>query len=633
MNKAHSPINWENYPNETTPINEGNLNKMDRAIGIIDDRVIEQETKKLSKADASSDIVNVEYDKDTSVFQFTKRNGDTVKVDVSSVVVREGYTKEESDQRYANVIKRTYADKNIVATDSADAKFEGLRVFGRSEQASTTGKNLCPCIAKSTTIYGITVTVNDDGTIKLNGTATDNVWFSISGNFTLPSGTYAVQLLPDNWDNSYGYLIWNGTGGQFKNIITTLNEETSCNLSATLYKGATLNNVVLKPQVEIGSVWTEYEPYTGGKPSPNPDYPQAIESVGDDGSIDVGVYGKNFININKASTTYNGITYTVNGDGSVTLNGTASEDDISMFNLNYVAKTKSIPVGDYIVSGGYSSNIRVRILASGTSIAGSSGKNVHFTIKEEDTDSWARIHVDKGTVCNNITIYPMVRLASIEDDTFEKGKEPQTLIASTPNGLPGIKVTDASLATYTDQNGIMWVADEVDFDRGKYVQRVKKVTPTLIGGGYHSNGNFYAVVNADNKIRAIVGNMCSKAINGRDTDFMYSDGYHYENASNFVFTGTADDTLETLREKLDGMELLYILAEPIETDLTSEEIEAYRALNSNYPTTTILNDENAYMEVVLVADTKNHIEQNYVPKSEFLSVVDRVSALEQRALA
>lgn len=86
MNKAHSPINWENYPNETTPINESNLNKMDRAIGIIDDRVIEQETKKLSKADASSDIVNVEYDKDTSVFQFTKRNGEIVEVDVSSVV-------------------------------------------------------------------------------------------------------------------------------------------------------------------------------------------------------------------------------------------------------------------------------------------------------------------------------------------------------------------------------------------------------------------------------------------------------------------------------------------------------------------------------------------------------------------
>ena len=29
MNKAHVPINWENYPSDETPLNERNLNKMD----------------------------------------------------------------------------------------------------------------------------------------------------------------------------------------------------------------------------------------------------------------------------------------------------------------------------------------------------------------------------------------------------------------------------------------------------------------------------------------------------------------------------------------------------------------------------------------------------------------------------
>ena len=32
-------------------------------------------------------------------------------------------------------------------------------------------------------------------------------------------------------------------------------------------------------QIEEGSTATEYEPYTGGKPSPNPDYPQKISSI------------------------------------------------------------------------------------------------------------------------------------------------------------------------------------------------------------------------------------------------------------------------------------------------------------------------------------------------------------------
>ena len=51
----------------------------------------------------------------------------------------------------------------------------------------------------------------------------------------------------------------------------------------------------------------------------------------------------------------------------------------------------------------------------------------------------------------------------------------------------------------------------------------------------------------------------------------------------------------------------YIAKEPIEHDLTPEEIAAYKALYTNYPTTVISNDESAHMEVSYVADTKNYI--------------------------
>lgn len=46
MQKAHTLINWENYPSDSTPMNETNLNKTDRAIDIIDDRVITLDTTK-----------------------------------------------------------------------------------------------------------------------------------------------------------------------------------------------------------------------------------------------------------------------------------------------------------------------------------------------------------------------------------------------------------------------------------------------------------------------------------------------------------------------------------------------------------------------------------------------------------
>lgn len=87
MNKAHSPINWENYPKETTPINEENLNKMDRAIGIIDDRVVELDNTKASKDDVSTVISNVEYDEQGHALKFTLKNGDVKKIAMSNVVV------------------------------------------------------------------------------------------------------------------------------------------------------------------------------------------------------------------------------------------------------------------------------------------------------------------------------------------------------------------------------------------------------------------------------------------------------------------------------------------------------------------------------------------------------------------
>ena len=61
-----------------------------------------------------------------------------------------------------------------------------------------------------------------------------------------------------------------------------------------------------------------YEPYTGGKSSPSPEYPQEIESVGDAGEISVEVCGKNLIAGRKFYGNYsNGIAYIIKLDGDV----------------------------------------------------------------------------------------------------------------------------------------------------------------------------------------------------------------------------------------------------------------------------------------------------------------------------
>ena len=60
-----------------------------------------------------------------------------------------------------------------------------------------------------------------------------------------------------------------------------------------------------------------------------------------------------------------------------------------------------------------------------------------------------------------------------------------------------------------------------------------------------------------------------------------------------------------------GFEVIKPLATPIETDLTAEEIAQYSALHTNYPNTTVYNDEGAGIGVKYVADTKLYIDNKF----------------------
>lgn len=81
MNKAHIDINWENYPSDETPLNESNLNKMDAAIGVIDDRVITLDTTKATKTEVATLVADVTFEESTGIITITKKNGSKVMID------------------------------------------------------------------------------------------------------------------------------------------------------------------------------------------------------------------------------------------------------------------------------------------------------------------------------------------------------------------------------------------------------------------------------------------------------------------------------------------------------------------------------------------------------------------------
>lgn len=194
----------------------------------------------------------------------------------------------------------------------------------------------------------------------------------------------------------------------------------------------------------------------------------------------------------------------------------------------------------------------------------------------------------------------------------------QSLTLPTPNGLPGIPVTDASLATYTDADGQMWCADEVDLERGVYVQRVKEVT---FNGEFRmsSKGTFIHTVkpNGFNIGRDTQSSLIAVLCGHYEANtWTYVDAYRNNGCAlswGGGNIGIVDDSFTNVSDfnayvAENPITVLYILATPIETPLTSDILSMYSMLHTNYPVTTVLNDAGAGMEMQYNADTQLYID-------------------------
>ena len=131
---------------------------------------------------------------------------------------------------------------------------------------------------------------------------------------------------------------------------------------------------------------------------------------------------KNLLENTATTTTSSGITYTVNEDGSVTLNGTTPTTSESQIFINrnfYLSK------GKYILSGctgdGATNKYYVQLYKSaGTSVnAVDIGQGATFVIADDNPINYIRILIGQGQVFDNVTFYPMIRKADITDDTYE----------------------------------------------------------------------------------------------------------------------------------------------------------------------------------------------------------------------
>ena len=327
---------------------------------------------------------------------------------------------------------------SVNTTASGDGSQAGpilsLSANGWAEQSTTTGKNLLSLgnVGSEVSIVGdrVTNTVADTGRhffrvriMYYNGDTATSAYSTYDVNsvgkftwqFTVPSGiTLTHALFKHNGANAdirIGFVYGLAAGSTY-----------TLSMDVIGYDAGTVGGLVLENiQVELGSTATAYEPYTGGSPSPSPDYPQEIRVCS----------GRNLLNPALLEQSI----YRANVDGSITV---LSSDNRAWDNLRPVATLKS---GKYTITrSNASGTLEVKDSSGATKTWVASGTPfATFEITQETAIRFrfgsgassypftAEIQLERGSVA-----HPYVPYGYVGMDVYDGG----THVSTTPIPLP-----------------------------------------------------------------------------------------------------------------------------------------------------------------------------------------------------
>lgn len=520
---------------------------------------------------------------------------------------------------YSVVLTVVTGNPALLENSKGNRGLESLTLYGKSTQVSTTGAQLLP-FEVGEKREGLEVF--KDG-IAISGARKDDIYavgrsgmgnessyddfpLLASGEYYVYSDSASVNLFVVAFRNGINITL----GGSMKGVAAKIKVMDGDKFRIFLRLEEAFNGKVKAMISKTQPTASNYEPYTGGKPSPSPEYPQEIESAGKSGKIGVTVTGTNLLPFevgqkgNGFEAFADGVQVDVDRKTdiyAVGQNNANVESGYDEFALMTAGKY-------YIYSGTQDVYLYVVVWRKGKNVVlGYSVGTNAAQIEIMDGDKF-RIFLRtaaafKGKVKAMITRTPM------NATSYEPYKPAQKLIIPTPNGLPGIPVS--SDGNYTDADGRQWVCDEVDFKKGVYVQRIGKRTITS-KDVFHKSGmstddvNYFSLCNFSLHIGTI-----------GEKDVLMSNCFvaginHGFGAWGKIFLSSAfDDKLyfsveaqkypdeETFKQWAveNGLMFLYQLVDIIETPLAAEELSAYKTLCTYSPTTTVINDAEAGMSV------------------------------------
>lgn len=494
--------------------------------------------------------------------------------------------------------------------DSDNGKIMDMMLYGKSEQKQYSGKNLLNATLQTTTQNGVTCINNGDGTYTLNGTATDIAIFVVYYNFAdvygsasslkmvgCPSGGSAQKYFLRSYRKGGNPEILDeyGSGisiGSFK--------EAESNIAILVKSGVTVNNLIFKPMLttDTTATYADFEPYTGGIPSPNPDYPQEIKSVV---NPTVKVCGKNLLNYDAWSQTNCANGKAVYENNGVTITA-LSNDAFTNFDMLEFPTTARIPVnvGETItISWDEPLNKEGRVYVFGnastsnmTYVNNSSSKQLKYTIPSGVTFITFRFGV--GNAGDTIS-YRNIQIELGSTPTAYEPYHEQTV--TLPYTLNAIPVSSGGNVTI---NGQQYIADYVDVERGKLVRCVKKLFLKQYQWSKAINKGVLRFYASTIDAVGIDGNKVIKNAFSISSHFAFVTstpdriGTFITNADGtnanigFAFSTDATTSSDDFNNWiLNNKPFVFLPVLKEELPLTSEQTQAFKSLATYYPTTNI----------------------------------------------
>ena len=448
----------------------------------------------------------------------------------------------------SNKITKFYASNQgeTHLADSDNGKIMDMMLYGRSEQKRYKGINLFPpntkkgdfvevSIPKGTKVFAIT-----DGT-KFNGgnfrffnaDKTENMWFGVEKDTTM--SIYELKI-----DAKYVQNLLE-PGLDFSKICLGIGNEPI------------------------------YEPYTGGIPSPSPDYPQEIKRVV---KPVVKVCGKNLWNPIAGG-------YISNNDGSITAlpkTQIATTDFIktSGKDITVIARNYSLTIKDsFAYRIGFYNAERKWI----KNIIPSDGNKYRINKFNVTGTEYIRVSAPPG-------VYDTIQIEKGSEATSYEPYHEQTV--TLPYTLNAIPVASGGNVTICGQQ---YIADYIDVERRKLVRmcKYKKLLSENIMFG-RSDKNVYVKVD---EIWDVEGNYTSRKFNilcsiGIARLLTVADS-GWDGKGRIVINNVQFTHIDEAKNYFDNNDVYacYPIPTPEENPITLEEVSAFKQLMTYYPVTNI----------------------------------------------